>query len=395
MAWNRLSKKTIYALSTACILAVGINNALADEPVKVGIALDLSGPFSVLGAEARDGFNLAIEKLDSTLGGQPAKFLQHDFAGSPEQATQLVNRYIQREDIDLFTGPIGSNAALAVAPALFKAQVPYISSNPGPSQFAGKRCHAFFFGQYQNDTYDEAAGRLANEQGYDNVVIIAPNYPAGRDHLNGFKRLYEGNVVDEIYTQMGQIDYATEIAQIRSVKPDGVFFFLPGAMGINFIKQYMSSGLQDTPLIAPGFSADQDVIDAVGESMQGLLSTTHWAHDLPIEANQEFVSAFQEKYEGRYPSVYAAMAYDTIMAMDAAVRDAGGVNDKQALVKAIENPSFDSVRGEFQYGPNHYPIQNYYVRVVEADADGHYTNKLVGTVLEQHQDSYVDECRMK
>ncbi|HLR29546.1 MAG TPA: ABC transporter substrate-binding protein [Paenalcaligenes sp.] len=394
MKRGSLSSQWVKAIGVGAFALTASVQAWAQDPVKVGIALDLSGPFSVLGAEARDGFNLAIETLDGQLGGLPAEFLQNDFAGSPEQATQLVNRYIQREDIDLFTGPIGSNAALAVAPALFKAQIPYLSSNPGPSQFAGKRCSPFFFGQYQNDTYDEAAGYLANEEGYEKMVIVAPNYPAGRDHLNGFKRLYEGEVVDEIYTQMGQIDYATEIAQIRSTKPDAVFFFLPGAMGINFIKQYVSSGLQDTPLVAPGFSADQDVISAVGESMEGLLSTTHWAHDLPIEANERFVEAFREKYEGRYPTVYAAMAYDSLMAMDAAVRDAGGVQDKQALVQALENPSFESVRGEFEYGPNHYPIQNYYVREVHADEDGVYTNKLVGTVLENHQDAYVDECRM-
>jgi len=394
MKRGSLSSQWVKAIGMGAFALTASVQAWAQDPVKVGIALDLSGPFSVLGAEARDGFNLAIETLDGQLGGLPAEFLQNDFAGSPEQATQLVNRYIQREDIDLFTGPIGSNAALAVAPALFKAQIPYLSSNPGPSQFAGKRCSPFFFGQYQNDTYDEAAGYLANEQGYEKMVIVAPNYPAGRDHLNGFKRLYEGEVVDEIYTQMGQIDYATEIAQIRSTKPDAVFFFLPGAMGINFIKQYVSSGLQDTPLVAPGFSADQDVISAVGESMEGLLSTTHWAHDLPIEANERFVEAFREKYDGRYPTVYAAMAYDSLMAMDAAVRDAGGVQDKQALVQALENPSFESVRGDFEYGPNHYPIQNYYVREVHADEDGVYTNKLVGTVLENHQDAYVDECRM-
>ena len=394
MKRGSLSSQWVKAIGMGAFALTASVQAWAQDPVKVGIALDLSGPFSVLGAEARDGFNLAIETLDGQLGGLPAEFLQNDFAGSPEQATQLVNRYIQREDIDLFTGPIGSNAALAVAPALFKAQIPYLSSNPGPSQFAGKRCSPFFFGQYQNDTYDEAAGYLANEQGYEKMVIVAPNYPAGRDHLNGFKRLYEGEVVDEIYTQMGQIDYATEIAQIRSTKPDAVFFFLPGAMGINFIKQYVSSGLQDIPLVAPGFSADQDVISAVGESMEGLLNTTHWAHDLPIEANERFVEAFREKYDGRYPTVYAAMAYDSLMAMDAAVRDAGGVQDKQALVQALENPSFESVRGDFEYGPNHYPIQNYYVREVHADEDGVYTNKLVGTVLENHQDAYVDECRM-
>ncbi len=382
-------KKAVLALTLGCAVAAHA------EDIKVGIALDISGPFSALGAEARDGFDLAIEKLGGTLGGQPAEFLKTDFGGSPEQANQLVARYLQREKITFFTGPIGSNAALAVGPALFAAKVPYISSNPGPSAYAGEKCSPWFFAQYQNDTYDEAAGKVANEKGYRNVVLIAPNYPAGKDHLNGFKRLYSGAVKDEIYTRLGQIDYAAEIAQIRSAKPDAVFFFLPGAMGINFVKQFVGGGLKDIPLIAPGFSADEDVIQAVGEPMLGVLNTAHWTHDLNIPANAEFVSAFRKKYDGRYPSVYAAMAYDSLMAMDAAVRDVGGkVEDREALLKALKNPSFKSVRGDFKYGLNNFPVQNYYLREVGKDAQGRLTNKLIGTTLEQHQDAYVGACKM-
>ena len=377
-------------------LALVLGSALAAhaEDIKVGIALDISGPFSALGAEARDGFDLAIDKLGGQLGGQPAEFLKTDFGGSPEQANQLVARYLQREKITFFTGPIGSNAALAVGPALFAAKVPYLSSNPGPSAYAGEKCSPWFFAQYQNDTYDEAAGKVANEKGYRNVVLIAPNYPAGKDHLNGFKRLYSGTVKDEIYTRLGQTDYAAEIAQIRSAQPDAVFFFLPGGMGINFVKQFVGGGLKDIPLIAPGFSADEDVIQAVGEPMLGVLNTAHWTHDLDIPANVEFVAAFRNKYDGRYPSVYAAMAYDSLMAMDAAVRDvAGKVEDREALLQALRKPSFKSVRGDFKYGVNNFPVQNYYLREVGKDAQGRLTNKLIGTTLEQHQDAYVDACK--
>ena len=365
------------------------------EPVKVGVALDISGPFATIGAETRDGLNLAVERLGSKLGGQPAEFIQQDFAGNPEQATQLVNRFLQRDKIDFFTGPVASNSALAVGPALFAAKVPFLSSNPGPSLFAGKQCNPYFFGvSYQNDTYDEAAGKVANEKGFKNMVLIAPNYPAGKDHIGGFKRLYKGTVKEEIYTKVGQIDYAAEIAQIRAAKPDAVFAFLPAAMGINFIKQYVGSGLKDIPLIAPGFTADQDVIEAVGEPTLGMLNTAHWAHDLKVPANVEFVEAFRKKYNGRYPTVYAAQAYDVVMAMDAAVREVGGkVADREAVIAALKKANFKSVRGEFKYGANNFPVQTYYLRVVDKDASGKLTNKLVGTVMEKHQDAYVGDCK--
>lgn len=372
----------------------GTLNAYA-EPVKVGVALDISGPFATIGAETRDGLNLAVERLGGKLGGVEAEFIQQDFAGNPEQATQLVNRFLQRDKIDFFTGPVASNSALAVGPALFAAKVPFLSSNPGPSLFAGKQCSPYFFGvSYQNDTYDEAAGKVANEKGFKNMVLIAPNYPAGKDHIGGFKRLYKGAVKEEIYTKVGQIDYAAEIAQIRAAKPDAVFVFLPAAMGINFLKQYVGSGLKDIPLISPGFTADQDVIDAVGEPTLGMLNTAHWAHDLKVPANVEFVEAFRKKYNGRYPTVYAAQAYDVVMAMDAAVREVGGkVDNREAVIGALKKANFKSVRGDFQFGANNFPVQNYYLRVVDKDASGKLTNKLVGTVMEKHHDAYVGDCK--
>lgn len=381
---NGLLVGILCALSTSAVAA----------PIKVGIALDISGPFSALGEEARAGFELAIETLGGKLGGQEAEFIQTDFAGNPQQASQLVNRYIKQDKIDFFTGPIASNAALAVGQALFAAKVPFVSSNPGPSQYAGAQCNPYFFGVYQNDTYDEVAGVVANDSGYKKMVIIAPNYPAGKDHLGGFKRTYKGEVAEEIYTRVGQLDYAAELAQIRSAEPDAVFFFLPGAMGINFIKQFKAAGLDKVQLVAPGFSADQDVINAVGEAMVGLQNTAHWTHDLDNATNKKFVADYRQKYN-RYPAVYAAQAYDVIMSIDAAVRDVkGDLSNKEALIAALRKAEFDSVRGPFTFGVNHYPIQDYYLRVVEKNAQGDITNKLVKTVMQKHQDAYVNECKM-
>src|SRR5690554_2478382 len=202
--------------------------AVSAAPIKVGIANDISGPFAAIGAEARDGFNLAIKELNGQLGGQDTEFIQTDMGGNPDQARQLVNRYLKRENIDFFTGPIGSNVALAVGPALFGAQVPYLSNNPGPSQFAGAQCNKFWFGtSYQNDAFHEAAGRVAADRDYDKVVIMAPDYPAGQDALNGFKRGYGADIAQELYTRLGQIDYAAEIAQIRAAKTEALFIFLP------------------------------------------------------------------------------------------------------------------------------------------------------------------------
>lgn len=383
-------------LAAAVLLGLAPITMTWAQTIKVGIANDLSGPFAALGAEARDGFNLAIKQLGGQLGGVPTEFIQTDMAGNPDQARQLVQRYIQRERIDFFTGPIGSNVALAVGPALFSARVPYLSNNAGPSQFAGAQCNPFFFGMaYQNDNFHEAAGQFASQRNFQRTVIMAPNYPAGQDALNGFKRFFTGNIVEEIFTSLGQLDYAAELAQIRALNPDSLFIFLPGGMGINFIKQFVGAGLSSSvTLIGPGFSADEDVIRAVGEPMLGMFNTAQWAHDLDNATNREFVAAFRQEY-GRYPSVYAAQAYDVIKAMDAAVRAVGGnVSDRNAVVAALRTANFESVRGDFSFGPNQFPVQNFYLRVIGRDSEGTITNRSIGRIFENHQDSYVSNCNM-
>ncbi len=390
--WGSLARTLVLAASVCCMTVAQA------APIKVGIALDISGPFSGPGAEARDGFALAIKQLGGKLGGQPVEYIQTDMAGSPDQAKQLVDRFVKAEKIDLFTGPIASNVALAVAPTLSAAKVPYLSNNAGPSQFAGAQCNAYFFGTaYQNDQYHEAAGKFAADQKFAKMVLIAPNYPAGKDSLSGFKRKYNGVVLDEMYTKLGQIDYATELAQLRASKPEALYFFLPGAMGVNFIKQFVAAGLsKDITLVTSGFSADEDVISAVGDPMLGLFNTSHWSHDLDNAANKAFVAAFRKEYGGRLPSIYAAQAYDVIFSMDAAVKAVGGnVANRDPLVKELAKAQFPSVRGSFRYANNHYPIQNFYLRTIGKNNEGRVTNKTIKTLLQNYGDSYASQCPLK
>ena len=383
------------AVAACCVVAPW---AQAADPIKVGVALDISGPFAGPGTEIRDGFNLAVKLLDNKLGGVPAEFIQADTAGNPENARQLVDRMVKRDKVDFFTGPVGSNVVLAVGPTLFGAKVPFLSANPGPSQLAGKQCNPYFFGtSYQNDAMHEAAGKHAADKGYKKVVVLSPNYPAGKDAVNGFKRGYAQSVSEEIYTRVGQLDFAAELAQLRSSKPDAVYIFQPGGMGINFIKQFMGAGLnKDIVLISSPFTADQDIIDAVGEPMLGIYNASSYAHDLDNAANQKFVAEFQKAY-GRLPTLYAAFAYDVVMNIDAAVQSLNGkVSDKAAVAQAIKSVKFDSVRGPVSYGNNQFLTQNYYLRQVVKTADGRITNALQpGKIFTQHQDSFAAECRMK
>lgn len=385
-------------LILAAVLATSMAATAAKpvEQVRVGFSTSISGPFAALGAEARDGFNLAMKQLGNRLGGIPVEVFATDEAGNPDTARQHVDRYLKRDRIHFYTGPIGSNVALAVLPTLAAAQVFYLSNNAGPSQLAGSQCNAFFFGTaYQNDAYHEAVGRFASDRDYRKVAVLAPNYPAGIDSINGFKRGFGKPVSSETLTKLGQLDYAAEIARLRAEAPDALYIFLPGGMGINFIKQFVGAGLsKNTQLLSSGFSADEDVIRAVGDPMLGLFNTAHWNHDFDNPASQAFVQAFQKEY-GRLPSIYAAQAYDTVMMLDAAVRDVKGeLDDKAALRAALKKASFKSVRGPFRFGHNQYPIQNYYLRTIVKDPQGRVTNRTLSIVMKDFQDTFAAQCKM-
>ena len=349
------------ALATALMLAGTVH---AGDRIKVGFVSTLSGPGAGLGVDIRDGFNMAMKQLNGKLGGLPAEVLIADDQQSPDIAKQAADKFLKKDKVDFMTGIVFSNIMLAVGPTVFENKTFYISANAGPSQYAGE--------------------------------IVTPNYPGGKDAVSGFKRYYKGKVAEEVYTKLGQLDYAAELAQIRSLKPDALFFFLPGGMGINFVKQFVSAGLsRDTQLFAPGFSADEDVIKAVGSSMMGMFNSSHWAHDMDNAENKRFVADFQKEYN-RLPSLYASQGYDAALMMDGAVRDVKGkVEDKAALQKALEAKRFKSVRGDFKFNTNHYPVQNYYLRAIGKDAQGRVTNKTMGTIFTNHADAYVAQCKMK
>jgi len=388
-------KKTLLAALLATALSTA-QAAPANDSVKVGFMSTLSGPAAGLGVDIRDGFQLAMKHLNGKLGGIPAEVIIADDQQKPDTGKQIAERFLKKDKVDFMTGIVFSNILLTVAKPVFDNQTFYISANAGPSQLAGKDCNPYFFNvAWQNDNVAEAMGKWATDQGYKNVIGVAPNYPAGKDALNGFKRFFKGNMSDEMYTKLGQLDYAAELAQLRAAKPDAVFFFLPGGMGINFIKQFVAAGLtKEMRLITSGFAADEDVIPAVGEPLLGTFNSSHWAHDLDNAANKKFVADFEKEYK-RIPSLYASQGYDAAMLMDAAVRDTKGkLEDKAAVRKALEAAKFASVRGKFKFNSNHYPVQDYFLRVVRKDEKGRITNKLMGTIFTDHADAYVGECKM-
>ncbi|MEM7177634.1 MAG: ABC transporter substrate-binding protein, partial [Pseudomonadota bacterium] len=248
----------------------------------------------------------------------------------------------------------------------------------------------YFNTAWQNDMLHEAMGGYMKEAGLKAPVILAPNYPAGVDAINGFKRMF-GESKDEIFTKLGQKDYAAEIAQIRASGADSVFYFLPGGMGIAFMKQYEAADV-GLPVYGPAFSFDEVIIGAIGDAAIGTFNTSQWASDLDNPTNKTFVAAFEKEY-GRKPTLYASQGYDTGLLIASALEKADPETDPDGFRAALKAAEFDSTRGAFTFNTNNHPIETIYVREVVA-GDGKPTNKLVGIAIENHSDSYAKECKL-
>lgn len=389
------SRRSVFsALLVGGLLAAA--PAVAQSPLKIGFITTLSGPAGYLGQDVRDGFNLLVKSQEGKLGGVPVEVMVEDDGLKPGQGKQIAERMLKNEKIKLITGLVFSNVASAVVPDVIDAGAIVISPNAGPSEFAGKECNRnYFVMSWLTDTMQGSAGRNATELGYKRAFVLAPNYAAGKDAIAGFKRFFKGEVVGEVYTRLDQTDFAAEMAQIRAAKPDVVFQFHPGGLGITFLRQYQQAGLLNAiPMVLAEPSMDHAILKAVGEAALGLHVSGHWNADLDNPTNKEFVAAFIKTY-GRMPTMYAAQGYDTALAIDAALKKTGGkVDDTAAFRAAMLRADFHATRGNFKFGVNQHPVQDWYAMKVEKDAAGALTLKTTGKIMSDYVDPFAAQCKL-
>ncbi len=368
--------------------------ALAQN-VKVGVMVTLSGPSAVLGQHARDGFNLFVKQNGGKLGPATAEVSVTDDELKPDVSVTKVRALLERDNVDFVVGPIFSNVLQAIHKPVTDSRAILISPNAGTSNFAGRQCNPnFFVTSYQNDQNHEVLGKHAQDAGYKRVFLMTPNYQAGKDSLAGFKRHFKGEVLDEVYTQLGQLDFSAELARIASMKPDAVFTFMPGGMGVNLVRQYRQAGLQNIPFLS-AFTVDESTLPAQQDAAVGFFGGANWAPNLDNPQNKAFVAAFEKEY-GYVPGSYAMQAYDAAQLIDSALKQTGGKTDnKDALRAALKKAEFKSPRGDFRFGTNNYPVQDFYLVKVAKRADGKFQTEIEKKIFDDYVDVYAAECPMK
>ncbi|MFN6251114.1 MAG: ABC transporter substrate-binding protein [Acetobacteraceae bacterium] len=392
---SSFSRRTAMGGALGLLAAPAILHAQPAGGVKIGLVAVQTGPQAALGTQLRDGFLMGLRHLNGRLGGLTAETVMIDDELRPDVAVTKVRTALERDRCDFIVGVVFSNILQAIMRPVTEANTFLISTNAGPSTFAGRGCNPFFFAtSYNNDQVHAVIGQVCEDQGYKRVFVLVPNYQAGRDAVAGFKSRFKGEVVDEVYVPLTQLDFAAELAKIAAARPDAIFTFMPGGLGVNLVRQYRQAGLAHIPFLST-FTVDEATLPAQQDAAVGFFSGSNWAPNMDNAANRRFVSDFEAAFN-YVPASYAAQAYDGAMLLDSAIRRAGGrLADKDALRAGLRAAEFTSVRGNFKIGANHFPVQDFWLTRVAKRPDGKFQTEIVRKVLENNVDPWAAECRMR
>ncbi|MEQ1956669.1 ABC transporter substrate-binding protein [Mesorhizobium sp. CN2-181] len=392
-------KKTLLTCLGSALGALMISSAVAAPPteIRLGLVTTLTTSAAAGGEATKEGIELAIEQLGSKIGGIPVTLFVEDDALNPALGKQKTEKLILQDRVDFLVGYNYSNVLLAAYKAAVDNQTFLLSTNAGPGVLAGKHCNPWFFAiRDQTEQAPRVMGDELNRKGVKRLYTMAPNYVAGKEMVGGLLSHFNGEVIGQDYTKWpDQLDFSSEIAKIKSAAPDAAYVFYPPAHALQFVSQFQQAGLKGKIPLYSNYTFDGLTLPQLGALADGSLLTMFWSVDLDNEANRRFVDAFKKKH-GREPSNFAASAYDAIMLIDSAVRGVDGeMSDKDKLREALEAANFQSVRGKFRFGTNHFPIQDFYLlQVVPAD-DGTFTTKTLSVAATENSDTYVNDCQMK
>src|SRR6201995_534433 len=386
-------KRYFGSAALAVLLSAAINPAVAQDKIKIGVIVTLSGPAAALGQQVRDGFALGVKDLGNKMGGRDIEVVVVDDEVKADAAVTKVKGLLERDKVDFVVGPIFSNILLAIHKPVTDTKTFLISPNAGPSSYAGKNCSPFFYvTSYQNDQVHEILGKVAQDRGYKRVYLLVPNYQAGKDSVAGFKLDYKGEIVEETYMPVGSLDFQVELSKIASLKPDAVFTFMPGGMGVTLVKQYSQAGLAAKIPVLSAFTVDESTLPAQQDAAIGMFGGSNWAPNLDNPQNKKFVAAYEGAYNS-VPGTYAFQAYDAAMLIDSAVKAVkGDLANKDAVAAALKKADFTSLRGDFKFNTNGYPIQNFSLTKVAKRPDGKYQTEIVQKVFENDGDRYAKDC---
>jgi branched-chain amino acid transport system substrate-binding protein len=368
-------------LAAAAMLALA-PLAAAQPPLKIGALGPLTGGAAVVGTGEVNGIKLRLKQLDNQIAGRKVELLVEDDAGDPATGLTKAQKLIERDQVEIFLGPLLSHVVLAVQDYVGQKGVPqltFVAQPPEAAKYPTTFVPSWNAVQIGRIFGDYAAKKL----GHKRVVIVSSQYVFGKRVSDGFREGFTaagGTIVKEVYPPLGTPDFAPFLGGLPAA--DAVFSFFPGADAVKYVKARQEFGLDKTPLLAIASTVEGMLLPAQGDAALGALAIGHYLEDFTVPANREFVEAYTKEY-GKPPlGYYPALGYTLVQILEDALKRTGGKSGRAELVEAIKRVDVASPQGRFRFDPaKRFPIIDYYItRVVKKD--GKPTHELVDTLKE-------------
>ena len=364
---------------TAIILAIAVSagaSANAQNPVKVGMVMPMTGGLAAAGQQVVAGARLYIKQHGDKVAGRQIELLIKDGASSPETGKRLLQELIVNDKVDFIGG--GLTADLLPGASLFtEARIPAVIMLSSTTAVVDKS--SFFV--RTSCTLAQSSGIIANwaiKSGLTKAVTLVSEFAPGLEAEETFTNNYKaggGQIAEKIRVPLRSPDFAPFLQRVHDAAPQAVFVFIPSVQAATFAKQFVERGLDKAgiKLIGPGDLTDDEALPNMGEAMLGAVTAHFYSAAHPSELNKTFADAYQKAYGSR-PNFMAVSGYDGMHAIYEALKKTGGSSDGPALVAAMKGAAWESPRGPMSMDRNSGEVvHNIYIRRVEK-VDGELRN---------------------
>jgi branched-chain amino acid transport system substrate-binding protein len=354
--------------AAAWLAAAGlIVPAQAQEPVKIGLIVPMTGGQASTGKQIDNAIKLYMKQKGDTVAGRKIEVIVRDDAAVPDNTKRAAQELIVNEKVSFIAGFGVTPAALAAAPLATQAKVPEIVMAAGTSIIT-ERSPYIVRTSFTLAQSSVIIGDWAAKNGIKKVATLTSDYAPGNDALQFFKERFTaggGQIVEEVKVPLSNPDFAPFLQRMKDARPDAMFVFVPAGQGGNFMKQYAERGLTGIKVIGPGDVMDDDLLNSMGDAALGAVTAHLYSAAHPSQANRDFVAAYRQMFNQR-PGFMAVGGYDGIHLIYEALRKTGGKTDGDALIAAMKGMAWESPRGPISIDPETRDIvQNIYIREVK------------------------------
>ncbi len=387
---RNMSTRVRWLLGLALILFHPVSSFAqsTQPPVKIGLLMPYTGTLAVIGQDTTRGFELALTQTAGKAGGREIQVIKEDTEAKPATGLVKTRKLVESDRVDLLVGPVSSAVALAMEPYVRQQQIPLIVPVAFTRELtAPGRANPLLFRLIE--TTDQSnfpmGGWVYKHTPYRKVIVMASDFVAGHHAMEAFMAGFSaagGEIVKEIYAPLGTADYGPFLAQAVGVRADAVYAWFGGADAIRFVKQYHDAGLaKRLPLLGYNTLVDDVVLPAIGEAALGIVTVGHYSATLDTPENRAFVSDYERRYGGAWPTRYSELGYASARLIVAAIESLKGeLADKARLrdalwaaIKKIRAP-----RGPVQFDLYQQVITTIYVMKVERRG-----GRLVNAIVDQ------------